>query len=388
MADKPIVDKPIGDLTPATAFTQSDLLVMEQGGVAKSVTGQVLMKDLAKMLDGHGGINNIALKSSEGLVDTYEITTADGTKFEYAVTNGFTPRISLGESLHLDGRPGVQIQVEGQDGTQKAEIYDGKRGPSGTPRNWLDNSNFRNIVNQRGQHRYSGIENNGCVDRWNLVSSSTMLVQGTHVICTGTFYQEFSDSVKDALNGKTVTVAIRDNEGNLYVASGNFTTGFRAENRGVRIVLDYNKLEITVPESSMYDPQIALYIGDYTEEDVPEYQPKGYAAELLECQRYYRRYPASNILAMGYTDAEGKVLFSIPVSTGFKSEPVASELTGAKIIVDGDVITITDKVIPKVTSRDFNAVHFSLGDDFVLSDKPNKMVAISNVTAFELSAEQ
>lgn len=242
-----MADKPIGDLTPATAFTQSDLLVMEQNGQAKSVTGQVLMRDLAKMLDGHGGIKNIEKVSSVGYVDTYEITTDDGTVFDFTVTNG----------------------------------------KDTAPKNWLDNSNFGDIVNQRGLRRYVGTENNGCVDRWNLVSSSTMLVQGTHVICTGTFYQEFSASVKDALNGKTVTVAIRDDEGNLYVASGNFTTGFRAENRGVSIAIDYNKLEITTPEYGMNDPQIALYIGNYTEEDVPEYQPKGYAAELAECRRYY-----------------------------------------------------------------------------------------------------
>ena len=31
----------------------------------------------------------------------------------------------------------------------------------------------------------------------------------------------------------------------------------------------------------------ALYPGEYTAEPIPEYQPKGYAAELAECQRYY-----------------------------------------------------------------------------------------------------
>jgi hypothetical protein len=32
---------------------------------------------------------------------------------------------------------------------------------------------------------------------------------------------------------------------------------------------------------------MALYEGEYTAETLPEYQPKGYAAELQECRRYY-----------------------------------------------------------------------------------------------------
>ena len=34
----------------------------------------------------------------------------------------------------------------------------------------------------------------------------------------------------------------------------------------------------------------ALYEGEYTAETLPEYQPKGYGAELAECQRYFQRF--------------------------------------------------------------------------------------------------
>jgi hypothetical protein len=34
---------------------------------------------------------------------------------------------------------------------------------------------------------------------------------------------------------------------------------------------------------------VALYEGSYTADTLPEYQPKGYAAELAECRRYYRQ---------------------------------------------------------------------------------------------------
>jgi hypothetical protein len=56
----------------------------------------------------------------------------------------------------------------------------------------------------------------------------------------------------------------------------------------------------------------ALYEGEYTAETLPEYQPKGYAAELAECQRYYRPFDRESI-GNGYVDADGKaVLLHIP----------------------------------------------------------------------------
>lgn len=104
---------------------------MEQAGQAKSLTGQVLINDLATALDGHGGIKSITLNddytltfimsddtevqttsvrgatgakgdkgtdgraitsvakiSSSGLVDTYKISFSDNTSTNFTVTNG------------------------------------------------------------------------------------------------------------------------------------------------------------------------------------------------------------------------------------------------------------------------------------------------------------
>ena len=104
---------------------------MEQEGQAKSLTGQVLINDLATALDGHGGIKSITLNddytltfvmaddtevqttsvrgatgakgdkgtdgraitsvakiSTSGLVDTYKITFSDNTSTNFTVTNG------------------------------------------------------------------------------------------------------------------------------------------------------------------------------------------------------------------------------------------------------------------------------------------------------------
>lgn len=81
-------DRPISELTPATRVQNSDLFVTEQDNTAKSVSGAVLIRDLAAALDGHGGISSISKTGTSGLVDTYTITYADDTTSTYSVTNG------------------------------------------------------------------------------------------------------------------------------------------------------------------------------------------------------------------------------------------------------------------------------------------------------------
>lgn len=83
MADREI------DLLPAAGqITLEDLFLLKQGGVAKKLTGQVLIAFLTALADGHGGIHTIEKTGTEGLVDTYRITLADGSTFGYTVTNG------------------------------------------------------------------------------------------------------------------------------------------------------------------------------------------------------------------------------------------------------------------------------------------------------------
>lgn len=126
-----MADKTISELPRASTVTTTDLFVMEQAGQAKSLTGQVLINDLATALDGHGGIKSITLNddytltfimsddtevkttsvrgatgakgdkgtdgraitsvakiSTSGLVDTYKISFSDNTSTNFTVTNG------------------------------------------------------------------------------------------------------------------------------------------------------------------------------------------------------------------------------------------------------------------------------------------------------------
>lgn len=83
-----MADKAIGELIAAEKVNQSDLFVLEQDGAAKKLTGQILENWLLAMAQGHGGIHSIDKVGTSGLVDTYRITLADTSGFDFLVTNG------------------------------------------------------------------------------------------------------------------------------------------------------------------------------------------------------------------------------------------------------------------------------------------------------------
>ena len=83
-----MADRAISELIAANQVTPTDLFVLEQSGTAKKLTGQILENWLVALADGHGGIQSIAKASTSGLVDTYRITLADTTTFDFKVTNG------------------------------------------------------------------------------------------------------------------------------------------------------------------------------------------------------------------------------------------------------------------------------------------------------------
>ena len=83
-----MADKSVGELIAAQSVTPTDLFVLEQNGTAKKLTGQILENWLVSFADGHGGIQSIKKLSTSGLADTYRITLADTTIFDFVVTNG------------------------------------------------------------------------------------------------------------------------------------------------------------------------------------------------------------------------------------------------------------------------------------------------------------
>lgn len=83
-----MADKEVSELIEAERITPTDLFVLEQNGTAKKLTGQVLLSWLTAAADGHGGIQHIQKVGTSNLMDTYRITLADTTTFDFVVTNG------------------------------------------------------------------------------------------------------------------------------------------------------------------------------------------------------------------------------------------------------------------------------------------------------------
>ena len=188
--------------------------------------------------------------------------------------------------------------------------------------NWLDNSDFQ--INQRGSTSYTA--NGYTVDRWAISKwsndssvSINLSVNNNGVSLTGGvssastpstcyIYQKIDCA---RLAGKTLTAAVYigslSGSGTGIIGSYNDSTYIK----GATLKTGLNFITFDVPESATIimirignDASIAgkgsitasikwaaLYEGSYTADTLPAYQPKGYGAELAECQLYYRTMP-------------------------------------------------------------------------------------------------
>lgn len=176
------------------------------------------------------------------------------------------------------------------------------------PYNLLDNSDFRNPVNQRGQSSYTGY--GYTIDRWSLEhpgdSGISLSDEGIVFGATSSLFilvQKVSKEVRKKLIGKTVTVVVTNSDGGVGISTAvvpEFGVALDSPQNKigstdliVNVICDSAEegFRVRLFTGNLPSPvtiaNIALYEGEYTAETLPEYQPKGYGAELFECQRYY-----------------------------------------------------------------------------------------------------
>lgn len=150
-----------------------------------------------------------------------------------------------------------------------------------TPRNLLDNSDFRNPVNQRGQQSYTN--NAYTIDRWQIWNGSLSIADG-YITVDGMY--QFLELPLD----KVYTFAVCRDDGNITVVSGSPSVPVGVANDGMTInitnLAGYAEVVISGNKNVVW---ACLYEGEYTADTLPEYQYKGYAVELAECQRYYEK---------------------------------------------------------------------------------------------------
>ena len=160
------------------------------------------------------------------------------------------------------------------------------------PRNLLDNSDFSNPINQRGiSGDYQYFSNAYTIDRWKLDNrtggqAGIKLSEIGVVISNSSNYSEFTQYVI-ADTGKQYTLAVGTGDG-VKILSG--VPSANPESQFLKMKLStqgYVKCYIIIPSSEITLHWAALYEGSYTADTLPPYVPKGYAAELAECQRYF-----------------------------------------------------------------------------------------------------
>lgn len=223
------------------------------------------------------------------------------------------------------GPQGVQ-GPKGEQGPQGDTGATGAKGDTGAcVYNLLDNSDFVHPVAQAGVNGAHGATGYA-VDRWMRTSGATVsqAADGLKIVSDKTSWtagiqqrieaKRFADVMTLAVRG-VFPVACRLF---VYIGSGttNFGTAYFQGDAAERTLV----LKLTKPDGLTGDEVVnvyispdtdstgtaavvrwaALYEGEYTAETLPPYVPKGYAAELAECLRYYRKIKANNETFAGY----------------------------------------------------------------------------------------
>lgn len=197
--------------------------------------------------------------------------------------------------------------------TAMAKAYQGK-----AVHNWLDNSDFTNPVNQRGETSYTAAHG---IDRWRVnyytTGPGTLTVESGGIkLAAGnaTAYTEAAQilSLPSSMDGKAMTFAVGCAElGSLLLHCTYGANTSTQTTDGTVSLVHHSGNAFVIRVHGTTERKFtwaALYKGTYTAATLPDYVPKGYAAELAECQRYYQSIYRVYGTAVGSVSREGIVI--------------------------------------------------------------------------------
>lgn len=270
------------------------------------------------------------------VIDLGRVVGRDGVPGGGSVTvNGVSPdengNITLTHenvgALSASGTAADSTKLGGKDASEYAtkkdlediDIPGGSGSAISLADNLFDNSNFLKPVNQRGETSFAvGSTKAYKLDRWYFARCSASIVTNglslawDGATATNGCFQQIVNKASKA--GDVYTIArkmdgvvsaytfVVPDDTNQGVTFDNGTIAF-THNDGHVIITFYNYS--TVP--NVYE-WVALYEGEYTAETLPPYVPKGYIAELLECQRYF--FPLNkNSICFGSTNASKSAFY-------------------------------------------------------------------------------
>ena len=275
--------------------------------------------------------------------------------------------LELGWRIHMNGNriEGLGNPVEDQDAVPL------KVAKKINARNLLDNSDFRNPVNQRGQTSYTG--NLRAIDRWYLWSSDSLASLTVEDDCIainpgGTTFVSLSQRFPlGYFRGVKYTCAVCYDDGTiscsdarLYTHSGGWECFELATSSFRRI------------------RWMALYEGEYTAETLPEYQPKGYGAELAECQRYWMK-PVQTPVGYGYIHSTPVAICAIPLPVKMRVPPTITYDSLSVKYYNGTSMLTTPVTSHTIFELEANAIRINLYGEFTGAGAPCVVVATNLV---------
>ena len=189
--------------------------------------------------------------------------------------------------------------------------------------NLLDNSDFTNPVNQRGQSSYT-LTGGYCIDRWRL-SNGSYTVDTRQLVLTPTGTGRASANMQEYIlwknlwkEGDTLTLSASIN-GEVFSVTGVFPVWAGSSNcyMAVDISADYElaswrsnietRASVVIQNKEGHSAQ-GVFALDWIKLEkgsvATPYAPKGYGAELTECMRYFERCVFPGLAYISWGDAQ------------------------------------------------------------------------------------
>lgn len=254
------------------------------------------------------------------------------------------------------------------------------------PYNLLDNSDFGNPVNQRGKTTYTGA--GYTIDRWKSNSGNSIVAVNDGyltLLSSDTNSMYFQQFIEDGVikNGCQYTVSCTLTNGSVFTATGEASTTMTEAIRylyidgrnvgNIRFKYDGHYglylviFNVTANTTNGVNiANVALYEGDYDDDTLPEYRPKGYGVELVECQRHFvalrGRTDESSMISDGASNGEAFYSFlTLPVPMRGTDTPTVT-YNGVNIypyVVNASVAVTELKSATILDSRNHMCIRFT-----------------------------
>ncbi len=252
--------------------------------------------------------------------------------------------------------------------------------------NLLNNSDFRNPVNQRGATTTTAWAY--CIDRWLSMTTGVGLAFGASGMTVmgvdasrNAIYQKIANH--ESILGKAVTLAVKHTGSDKAIilnctlpsafASTSWTT-YATKTAGnvlIDIFSSNGALGTTLSvtnQSSVTFEWAALYEGTYTEATLPTYVKEKNTVELAECQQYHRQIWQNNNMVVGYgyvnAATEAVITFDLPQPMRIPPTFTIEDISTLRIMCVDGLKGVTGYTVLRATKNQV-AVMFTLNSPSV-----------------------